>query len=560
MFLHIIIKIALYISNYMAGHILSEVECKEMVMRLISAGPEDEVLEFKEKKNGFDKDELGQYYSALANEATLRNKECAWILFGVKNDRTIIGTTVLSTKDQISSIKLNISNFTTNRAGFIEIYVVKIDNKRVVLFQIPQSPGVVMTYKGTAYGREGESLVSLSVEKINRIQFRNIDWSAEVIDHSLDVLDPDAIAYARRMYSKKNPNVAEHLAQWSDEEFLSRLNLTVCGKLTNAAALLLGKEYGTPEFGGMVWMSWILKDKDGLPLDYEHCERPFLLAAEKVYSHITNLTYRRVMVGLNAEEMPTYDPQALRESINNALIHSDYRKGKRIDIIEVQNECIIISNPGDFIPNSIDSIVLSDRSSSICRNQLIADTMYKLGLVDSIGLGVKKIFYSQVKRHFPLPEYTFDEYGTSLRLTGHVISEAVARIIHFNSDLEMEDIMALDRYQKGKVLSDDNLDRLRRIRSTCVNGNELPEAFMGERVPSDRDRIVSFALSDNQKSILSAIEGDSQISTDDIAIKVGISSRAVRDNIRKMIDNGIVSKEGSRVNPKWIIHSIQHKS
>lgn len=176
------VNIVSRILDFMAGHILSEVECKEVVMRLISSGPEDEVLEFKEKKNGFDKDELGQYYSALANEATLRNKECAWILFGVKNDRSIIGTTVLSTKDQISSVKLDISNFTTNRAGFIEIYVVKIDNKRVVLFQIPQSPGVVMTYKGTAYGREGESLVGLSVEKINRIQFRNIDRSAEVID------------------------------------------------------------------------------------------------------------------------------------------------------------------------------------------------------------------------------------------------------------------------------------------------------------------------------------------------------------------------------------------
>lgn len=159
--------------------------------------------------------------------------------------------------------------------------------------------------------------------------------------------------------------------------------------------------------------------------------------------------------------------------------------------------------------------------------------MYKLGLVDSIGLGVKKMFHSQVKRHFPLPEYKFDEYGTSLRLTGHVISEAVARIIHFNSDLEMKDIMALDRYQKGKILSDDDLDRLRRIRSTCVNGNELPEAFTGESTPLSGDRVVSFALSVNQRAILSVIESDPRISTDDIAIKVGISPRAVRDNIRR---------------------------
>lgn len=547
------------ISCRMAGHILSEGEIEETVINLLSSTTEDEVLEFKEKKHGFDEKELGRYFSALSNEATLRGKDCAWIIFGVMNDRSVVGTDVLPTKESRMALRKDLADLMTNRITFIEIYESAVGEKRVLLFQIPSSPGVVVMYNGIAYGRDGESLVGLNLEKINRIQFRHTDWSAEIIDHTINDLDPDAIAYARRKYSEKNPGIAEHLAQWSDEEFLSRLNLTVGGKLTNAAALLLGKDYGISEHGGMVWISWILKDKNNMPLDYEHCERPFLLATEKVYSHITNLTYRRVMEGLSAEEMPTYDPQTLREAINNALIHSDYRKGKRIDVIEVQNECVIISNPGDFIPSSIDSIVLSDRSSSICRNQLIADTMYKLGLVDSIGLGIKKMFYSQIKRHFPLPEYTFDEYGVSLRLTGHVVSEAVARIIHFNSDIEMRDIMALDRYQKGSSLSNEDLDRLKRIKSTCRYGNELPEIFAGtHQVQESKDHAAVIVLTENQRAILASIEHNPQITTKDLSAEVGISSRSVRDNLKTMSDRGIIAREGTRKVGKWVILVTDH--
>ena len=36
---------------------------------------ETEWLEFKEAKTGFDSDDLGQYFSALANEANLKDKD-----------------------------------------------------------------------------------------------------------------------------------------------------------------------------------------------------------------------------------------------------------------------------------------------------------------------------------------------------------------------------------------------------------------------------------------------------------------------------------------------------
>ena len=44
---------------------------------------ENEVVEFKKAETNFDVDELGKYFSALSNEANLREREFGWIVFGV---------------------------------------------------------------------------------------------------------------------------------------------------------------------------------------------------------------------------------------------------------------------------------------------------------------------------------------------------------------------------------------------------------------------------------------------------------------------------------------------
>ena len=49
---------------------------------------ENEVVEFKKAETNFDVDELGKYFSALSNEANLREREFGWIVFGVW-DRSI---------------------------------------------------------------------------------------------------------------------------------------------------------------------------------------------------------------------------------------------------------------------------------------------------------------------------------------------------------------------------------------------------------------------------------------------------------------------------------------
>lgn len=51
---------------------------------------ENEVVEFKQAGNDYKTDKIGEYFSALANEANLRGKEKSWLVFGVNNKSRIV--------------------------------------------------------------------------------------------------------------------------------------------------------------------------------------------------------------------------------------------------------------------------------------------------------------------------------------------------------------------------------------------------------------------------------------------------------------------------------------
>lgn len=64
--------------------IYSENQLKEKIIQMINDF-EDEVVEFKEVKANFSFKDIGKYFSALGNEANIRDRKEAWLIFGVTN-------------------------------------------------------------------------------------------------------------------------------------------------------------------------------------------------------------------------------------------------------------------------------------------------------------------------------------------------------------------------------------------------------------------------------------------------------------------------------------------
>lgn len=119
---------------------------------------ESEVVEFKEATNDFDKNKIGQYFSAISNEANLKQKQYGWLVFGVRNKgKQIVGSDYRDTHG-LDILKQDYPETNNER-------------KRVIMFQIPAAITATPTaWKGHYYGRNGESLGPLSVEELERIR------------------------------------------------------------------------------------------------------------------------------------------------------------------------------------------------------------------------------------------------------------------------------------------------------------------------------------------------------------------------------------------------------
>ena len=109
---------------------------KRILSELQQLPKETEWLEFKEAKNSFDFNKLGKYFSALSNEARLKDKDAGWLVFGVQDkSRKIVGTSYRRSKADLDKLKHEVANKTTNRITFDEIYEIFSSRRRVIMFK-----------------------------------------------------------------------------------------------------------------------------------------------------------------------------------------------------------------------------------------------------------------------------------------------------------------------------------------------------------------------------------------------------------------------------------------
>lgn len=431
---------------------------------------ENEVVEFKQAGNDYDTNKIGEYFSALANEANLRGLERGWLVFGVNNKtRSVVGSDYRLESERLQSLKMQIAQEAEPSITFRDIYELQHTDGRVVLFEVPAAPrGIPIAWKGHYFARASESLTSLGLDKQDEIrnQSRESDWTAKLVaGATFGDLDAVALAKARESFARKYANrfSADEVASWSDSTFLDRAKLTQNGQLTHAALLLLGK----PESSHLLLphpaqMTWKL---EGQERAYEHFGPPFLLNTTRLYQKIRNVQVRILPEDeLLPIEVSKYDQRVVLEALHNCIAHQDYTRNGRIIVTE-QPDRLIFENEGAFYEGQPADYIAGHKTPRRYRNPFLAQAMAELNMIDTMGYGIYEMHIGQAKRYFPLPDYDLKE-PEAVRMTiyGSVVDPAYSRMLMQKTDLSIQDIFALDRVQKKLPIEETMVNHLRRAK------------------------------------------------------------------------------------------------
>ena len=535
---------------------------------------EDEVVEFKEARTNYSFRDIGKYFSALGNEANIRGLKEAWLIFGVANNKELVGTAYRQ-DGNLHSLKKEIVGGTNERATFMEIYELNIDGYRIVAFQIPPATrGIPTTWNGAAYAREGESTCPLPMDKVDLIRSQvGVDWSKEIVEGAtFEDLDAEAVSYARELFIKKqnaSKKSTDMLLKMNDVEILNKAGILIKGKITNTALLLLGREESSYFFDGFIpRITWTLYNGNGTVKAYEHFDMPLLLAVNKVYAKIRNEKYRYIagQQTLFPDETYQYEADVVKEILNNCIAHSNYQLRGKINLEEFEDHLVFI-NEGNFIPETVEKTLEEGYKPPYYRNTFLCRAMVNMYMIDTNYMGIQMMYQIQKEKCFPLPTYDLsDPNRVKVCLYGKILDKNYTQLLHANADLDLATVFLLDKVQKRDVISKESYLKLKK--QGLVEGR-YPLIFVSYKVANivgqQTDYLRNKGLSNDvyKKIIINALETMEKASVVELKqVLLGTlpavlndkqQSKKVSNILQSMKREKIVDVEGTGHAARWYL-------
>jgi len=566
---------------------MNEQALLEVLSRLCALPREAATVEFK--SNLDQPEDMGQYLSALANSAALEGHDRAWLVWGVEDGSHVVTGTRFDPFSRKGAGNQNLIMWlqqnTSPRADFLFHECMHAQGK-VVMLEIHPARSAPVAFQGQRYIRIDSHKTKLSEHPHKEARLwamlgQKDDWSGELVpEATLDDLDASAVDAARKRFTeylvKIEPDASRHgqihaeAAGWDAPTLLNKAHVTKQGRITRSALLLLGKDESAHFLSPVdAKISWILRNARNVAESSQHFGMPLLLSTEKVFACIRNVTIEHMPDGtLFPTAIQRYDAWVIREALHNCVAHQDYRLGGKINVVEHPDR-LVFSNLGQFIPPSVEWMLEHQSPPEHYRNQWLIDGMIRLRMIDQIGSGIRRMFETQRERFFPLPDYALDvaEQGyprVEVSISGQVLDVKYTLALMKRSDLELRQVLLLDRVQKRRALS---ADEARELKSLSLIEGRAPNHFISAKVADWAGQKASYirtrGLDDGyyQQLVIEYLQKYGQTTRRELdelilpklpdVLDADQKANKIRNLLQSMRRAGLVRPEGPRSSAVW---------
>lgn len=373
-------------------------------------------LEFKE--NNSDPQMIGRLISALSNAARLADEHFAYVLWGVRDsDRTAVGTTFepSSQTEQNQPLDFWLAQRLQPSIAFA-FRTIDYRGTRIVMLEVPAAATSPVEFDRTACIRIGSATPRLSdhPERLKMLwaKLQPYVWESGVAvqfvtgDEVLSRLD-----YTSYFTMIRQP-LPDNRSGIFDMLLADRLIAQDVGghwNITNLGAILFAKRLGdfSPSIArkGIRFVAYDGLNRTTTVTHRQDGQRGYASGFEGLTDYIDGLLPHNEFIGKAfREEHPIFPSIAIRELVANALIHQDMTITGAGPLIELFNDRLEITNPGEPLVNPQRFLDLPPRS----RNEALAALMRRMRICEEQGTGIDKVLGAVEMHQLPPPDFRTD--------------------------------------------------------------------------------------------------------------------------------------------------------
>ncbi len=392
-------------------------DLESLLHELIKQSNESEWLEFKH--NRADKEDLGEYISALANSAALYGKQVAYMIWGIDDEtHEVLGTEFKPTKEKVGGEELEswLLRLLNPKINF-KFYEFVYQDKNISLLEIAPAFRHPVQFKNNEYIRIGSYKKKLKdfAERerelwrvFDKTPFENqIAFSNASDDDVLKLIDYPA--YFDHLKLPLPTNKEEILNAFKSEEMIIK-NDSNRWEITNLIAILFAKKLSDFPTLSRKAVRVIFYDGNNKinTIKEKVDDKGYAIGFEGIIEYINTLIpSNEIIEKAYRKNSLMYPELAIREFVANAIIHQDYFISGQGVMIEIFANRIEITNPGKPLIEIERFIDTPPRS----RNEKLASFMRRISICEERGSGVDKIVFQTELYQLPAP--LFETSGNS---------------------------------------------------------------------------------------------------------------------------------------------------
>jgi ATP-dependent DNA helicase RecG len=422
-------------------------------VRDIVDGGESAQVEFKRSTGTLD--------AAMKTVCAMLNGSGGYVLIGVRDDGSILGQEVADATRRDVARELR----QIDPQVVLEPEVVPVDDKRaVIVLSVPGDRLGPYTYDGRPYVRQSATTEQMDQSTYEQRLVERRDprrrWEARPAE-GMTVGDLDASEITRTVNAAIDRGRMEEPGTRDPGDLLRGLGLLRDGTLLNAAVVLFGEDHVfMPDYPQCLLR--MARFRGTTKSEFEdnrqvraHAFTLFDRAQQFLREHLPIASKVRPDA-MEREDMPLYPMEALREALANALCHRDYGlRGSSIGLA-IYDDRLEITNTGT-LPSGITLEELTEPHVSQLRNDLIADTFYRRGIIEQWGRGT--IMMQEATEEAGLVPPEFEQRGGEIVVRFRPMRYvAPRRVEHDLSDLQQQLLQIVGR--EGPVAISDIEQRL----------------------------------------------------------------------------------------------------